>query len=391
MDKYIIELLKTSNRIIIPELGAFIAKKDEPGTILFNEFLKFNDGVFVGFVAEQENIEKEEALEKTERFVKEIYLELEKGKAHVIGNLGEFQRDEKGKIQFIPIASAKEQEVEEKKGKEEEEKKEEEKKVKEEKKKAEEEKKKKEEETKKAKEKEKGSMKVTAGKTEEPKELIELDQKEEKSVPKEEEISGETTEPSGKEEEIEKATEEPPGKIEEEEPAFIYEEKKKSKALLWFLLLLIPVVLFLIWFFLLRDGKPTEPIPPYPDEVERTEEAATPQPAVVDEDSTEMEQSVQTEQPEMIPEEPAVKEEVTPPAVTGEKKYYIVAGCFEIEQNADNYVTLLRNKGYDSKKFRMIGRLHAVSFQAYSSKNEAIRKLYEIRETVEPNAWLLYY
>ena len=85
MDKYITELLKTTNRIIIPELGAFITKKDEPGIIVFNEFLKFNDGVFVGYVAEKENIEKEEALGKTENFVKEIHLELEKGESHAIG------------------------------------------------------------------------------------------------------------------------------------------------------------------------------------------------------------------------------------------------------------------------------------------------------------------
>lgn len=389
MDKYIIELLKTSNRIIIPELGAFIAKKDEPGTILFNEFLKFNDGVFVGFVAEQENIEKEEALEKTEKFVKEIFLELEKGESHVIENLGEFQKDEKGKIQFTPITSAKEQEVEEKKGKEEKKKAEEAKEAEE--KKMKEAKKKEEEEKKKAEEKEKESVKVTAGKAEEPKELIELEEKEKEPVAEEEEIKEEAEELPEKEEEIEEVTEEPPGKVEEEKPSFIYEEKKKSKGYLWLLLLLIPIALFLIWFFFLRDGKPTEPVPPYPDEMERTEEAATLQPAVVDEDSTEMEQPVQTEQSEIMPEEPAVEEEVLQPAISGEKKFYVVAGCFEIEQNADNYVTLLRNKGYDSKKFGMIGRLHAVSFHVYSSRNEAIRKLHEIRETVEPNAWLLYY
>jgi len=372
MDKYITKLLKTANRIIIPELGAFIVKKDEPGTILFNEFLKFNDGVFVGYVAEQESIEKEEALEKTENFVKQIFLQLEKGESHVIENLGAFQKDEKGKIQFIPIAAVKEEELEEKKEEEKAEKK---------KKKAE----------------EKESVKLAAGMPEESKELIELEEKEKEPVAEEEE----TEELPEKEEEIEKVEEKPPEKVEEEEPSFIYEEKKKSKGYLWLLLLLIPVALFLIWFFFLRDGKPVEQaVQPVPAE---TEEAITTQPEAVAEEGEEtaitgeegaveeVAETAEPQQPEAIPEKPEVDEEVTQPVVSGEKRFYIVAGCFEIEENADKYVRLLRDKGYDSEKFGMIGRLHAVSVYSNPSRSEAIRKLHEIRETVEPNAWLLYY
>jgi cell division septation protein DedD len=364
MDKYIVELLKTNNRIILPELGAFITKKDEPENIVFNEFLKFNDGIFVSFIAEKEKIEKEEALEKTENFVKEIFLELEEGNAHVIEGLGEFKKDEKGKIQFITDAAKKEKEMQEENRKEE------------------------------KKKKEKKAVippiEPVAEKIEEPKELMELDEKEEEEpiTEEEEEINVIEEELPEKEEEIKEVMEEPPEKEEEKEPSLIYEEKKKSNPFWWLLWILIPVVLFLIWFIFLRDGKPVDQEQAIKPETELTEEIATPQPAAV---TKEIAETAESQQPEVVPEEPKVEEEVAQPAVTGEKKFYIVVGCFEIEKNADNYVALLKNKGFDSEKFGMIGRFHAVSFQAYSSRNEAIRKLNEIRETIEPNAWLLYY
>jgi hypothetical protein len=75
----------------------------------------------------------------------------------------------------------------------------------------------------------------------------------------------------------------------------------------------------------------------------------------------------------------------------GEKLYYVVVGCFEVESNADNYVIKLREKGCDSKKFGMRGRLHMVCCKAYSGKQEAINELNKIRADFEPNAWLLYY
>lgn len=380
MDKYIVELLKTSNRIILPELGAFITKKDEPETIVFNEFLKFNDGVFVSYVAEKEAIEKEEALEKTENFVKEIFLELEKGNAHVIKDLGEFQKDEKGKIQFIPAAAKKEKEIpkaekadieaapvtkpEEKADPAEEEKKKAEEKLKEEKKK----------EKKAAKPPEETVAKII----EEPKELIELEEKEEEV-------------PITEEEAIKAIEEEPPEKKEEKAGPVTYTEKKRSKALMWLLLSLIPVALFVIWFVFLRNGKPVEPDQAILTITEKTEEAVTPQPAVVAEDNIETEEPQQTEQSERLPEEPEALEEVVQPAAAGGKKFYIVAGCFEIEENADNYVTLLRGKGHNPEKFGMIGRLHAVSFHSFSSREEALSELNHIRKTAEPSAWMLYY
>lgn len=435
MDKYIIELLKTHTRIILPELGAFITKKDEPGNIVFNEFLKFNDGVFVGYVAEKEKIEKEKALEKTENFVKEILLELERGKSHVIENLGEFKKDDRGKIQFIPQAAVKEQEIDQKKKAEEAKKKEEEKKKAEEAKKMEEEKmaeeaKKKEEEKKKAEEakrkeeekkkaeeikrmeeektkaeeekkEKKKEVKVTETKAAETRELIELDEIEKKPVPGEEKPAEEEKIAGRKGKDIEEITGKPEEKEAEKKTPFVYEEKKKSKTYRWLLLLLIPVALFLIWYFVLKEDKPAEQaVQPAPAE---TEEVAKTRPEAVGEEGEETpplqteaiaEEPGETEesrQQEVVPEEPEVEDKATQPAVRGEKRFYIVAGCFKIEANADKYVTQLRNKGYDSEKFGMVGRLHAVSVYNSLSRDEAIRKLNEVRESLESTAWLLYY
>ena len=423
MNKYIVELLKTTNRIIIPELGAFITKKDDPETIVFNEFLKFNDGVFIDHIAEKEGIENDKALEMTGGFVKEIFEKLEKGGVHVIEGLGEFQKDAKGKIQFVPdtvkkdspkakktakkVAPVvkpkeipdpdKEKKALEAKRKEEEEKKKAEEKMKEEEMKKEKEKKaaeeKKEEEMKKQEEKMKEEEKKKAKivtqplvdpvpkKSEEPKELIELDEKEkEESISEKKVIK--TKEEKSPEKKVEKAT------------TIIHTEKKKSNLLMWLLLSLIPVILFVVWFMFLRDGKqPVETEQAIQAEPEKTEEAITPQPAIAATDTAETVEPQSTEQTDVLPEKPEIVEEevVAQPAVTGGKKFYIVAGCFEKEENADNYVTLLRDKGFNPEKFGTIGRLHAVSFRSFSSREEAIVELKNIRNTTEPSAWLLYY
>jgi len=426
MNKYIVELLKTTNRIIIPELGAFITKKDEPENIVFNEFLKFNDGVFVDHVAEKEGIENDKALEMTGGFVKEIFEKLEKGNIHVIEGLGEFRKDAKGKIQFVtdtvkkdspkakktakkvaPVVKPKEipdpdkeKETLEAKRKEEEEKKkaeEQKKKEADEKKKIEEKKKeedeKKEEEMKKQDEKKKEEEEKRAKivtqplvdpvpkKSEEPKELIELDEKEKEEFISEKKVI-KTKEEKSPEKKVEKAI------------TIIHTEKKKSSLLMWLLLSLIPVILFVVWFVFLRDGKqPVETEQVIQAEPEKTEEAITPQPAIAATDTAETAEPQPTEQTDVLPEEPEIVEEevVAQPAVTGGKKFYIVAGCFEKEENADNYITLLRDKGFNPEKFGTIGRLHAVSFRSFSSREEAIVELKNIRNTTEPSAWLLYY
>ncbi len=71
-------------------------------------------------------------------------------------------------------------------------------------------------------------------------------------------------------------------------------------------------------------------------------------------------------------------------------KYYVVAGAFRIEANANKKVGQLIKQGYDAQ---LIGvnkyGLHQVSYAGFPDKNEALNSLRHIKRTVTPEAWLL--
>jgi cell division septation protein DedD len=80
----------------------------------------------------------------------------------------------------------------------------------------------------------------------------------------------------------------------------------------------------------------------------------------------------------------------TPPAGQT-RKYYVVAGMFSIQTNAEDLVNTLKSKGYDAELFGRHGNLYAVSFSSHVSKTAAVQELNRIREQINLKAWLLYY
>ena len=109
--KYIVELLKDNSRVIIPNLGAFMAKhkpdadanskelKDK--IISFNDFLKYNDGLLVNHIITIEKVSKDEAQKKIKEFVATIDKEIRAGKKFEIKGLGEIFLDDRGGVKFI--------------------------------------------------------------------------------------------------------------------------------------------------------------------------------------------------------------------------------------------------------------------------------------------------
>ncbi len=69
------------------------------------------------------------------------------------------------------------------------------------------------------------------------------------------------------------------------------------------------------------------------------------------------------------------------------KKYYVVAGCFSSENNADKLVNKLRGEGYDAQKFGKIGSLHAVCYSCFDIKQDALNQIAKIGSS---EAWLKY-
>lgn len=69
MEQYIVELIKSNNRIIIPGFGAFLIARERGYTVLFNNFLNFNDGLLAAYIAQKEGITTDQANEQIEQYV----------------------------------------------------------------------------------------------------------------------------------------------------------------------------------------------------------------------------------------------------------------------------------------------------------------------------------
>ena len=116
LSKYIKNLLDVHSRVIVPDLGAFMLKGDASKTIYFNEFLRFNDGLLVDSVAEQEQVDKIEAAKKVKNFVDNINKQLSDNKLVVLEGLGTLYLDINEKIQLrisdAPVQPVKQPETE---------------------------------------------------------------------------------------------------------------------------------------------------------------------------------------------------------------------------------------------------------------------------------------
>ncbi len=386
MDKYITSLIQKKNRVIIPEFGAFIVKQGHPKTVVFNEFLKYNDGLLVNEVKETEKISEEEALKKVEEYVSDINGKLNIGQQHIIEGFGILKKDNSGRITFKADESVKTG-------------------------------------TAQAPEKPKEEKKEEpqAKKEDVPIELDEEKDKEEKapekptapaakpaatqakaSASKEMKPKEETTPkklPEKKQEPVVKETATPieTRKTTTETKKYVYTAPKsnRSRNIIWISMIVVIVGLITVWLIVNRDY-----IFGGDDETEQTTITLKPEnddAGPVDDQTGTQDQQGQTEEPQATPSESAKQAAESDAAETanqpsaGQKKYYIVAGCFQYEKNADNYVSYLRDQGFDADKFGKYGKLHAVSFDAFTSYNEAVNELNRIKKSTEPEAWILYY
>jgi cell division septation protein DedD len=89
--------------------------------------------------------------------------------------------------------------------------------------------------------------------------------------------------------------------------------------------------------------------------------------------------------------EPLPSEKETSSIPAG-KRYYIIAGSFVQEVNADKYVTRLQQQGYEATKIpRQKKNMYAVGCISYDSQKEALSQLNHYRNKVHPQAWVLGY
>ena len=100
MDKYLVEILKAFNTIIIPGLGALNLTNPETGECLFMPYLKYDDGKLSLYISETEGMSDNDAKNLIAKYVREIEAKLNSGESYDMYQFGSFIKNPSGDIEF---------------------------------------------------------------------------------------------------------------------------------------------------------------------------------------------------------------------------------------------------------------------------------------------------
>lgn len=355
MDELIISLLKENGRIILPDFGALIVKQKNPFTVIFNEFLQYNDGFFTAAVENKFQISKAEAVEKVQQFVSALNQSLDKGEEILLEEIGILYKTPAGKITLSDrsvlkqgppadktnISEIKTPDVEFDLS---------------------------------AGEQEKDVVHETsASKTEfqtRPITDIKPRVEEKTKIVAEQEFSKEKAKPE-------------PVKPLINDDYSITKERSKASIIIWVLLIILvngAIIGYFIFnneikiFLNKKSDSKTNLIVDSPEVPAISNDTA----AISD-----LEPTITVEEPQTVTEE----YQANPAGLAG-TKYYVVAGVFRDEANAERQVSELREKGFNAEKFGKIGHMFAVSYDVFQSKSEADKFLKKIQNETDPGAWI---
>lgn len=370
MIDYIIEILESNNRLIVPELGAFIVKQRTPLKIVFNEFLQYNDNMLVETISKKENIDISEAKNRIDKFTHEIKSILNQGEYYALDKLGDLIKNPSGKIILCEPNSVFEKsilyqdndipiEIEEAEAPE-------------------------------------TNMEPVSEDSASKTELHEKSELIESETPKPELIESQISEP-----EIKKISEEPKPSVKEKEksenkeveieipkPYVISEDVnvnrepstiKTKSVVIWTLIILLANMVIAGIFLRNHIGnffrKNVETVQP----VIAIDSAKT-------QDST-ITSVLDTTIKDVITSELSKNEGIQTSQTIEGNRYYIVAGVFKNEANADNLVSELIKKGFKPEKFEK-GEMFGVSYESFTSKDDAEKALIRIKSETDAGAWL---
>jgi len=100
MDKYLLDILKEMNTIIIPGLGALTITNNTTGEIMFMPYLKYDDGKLARYIAQKEDWSENEAHNLIAKYVREIEAKLNIGDTYDMYRFGTFCKNSSGDIEF---------------------------------------------------------------------------------------------------------------------------------------------------------------------------------------------------------------------------------------------------------------------------------------------------
>jgi cell division septation protein DedD len=375
---YIRELLKSHNRVIVPDLGAFLRKNENPDLLYFNEFLRFNDGLLLDYLAEKENIDKIEAAKKIKNYVADINSKLKDKQPVDLKDIGTLYMDNTDKIQlkidllkiFVPEEPSNTEKTEVK-------------------------------EAKKVKEVKKEIIPTPTPIIEEkiPEPVIEK-QKEEIPLTEEKKTAQEITFGSMDEPSAEQPKKTGP-KIED----IVNPPVKNHYGIgLWLTIVIVLIALFLVWFYIIRPkyNKPSNQnniiksdtaaliSNPVSDSIPKTDTSKK----VIDNTAAKKESNLRTS----IKKEPDIttslvkkpnKTTVSLSAKTN-KMYYLVVGCFAMESNANKLVQSLKVKGFNAQIIAKIDQMYFVSIASFTDKQSAKSEMAKLK-LQGYSCWLKYY
>ncbi len=344
MEKYILDLIKDHNRVIVPNFGAFIVSREKGQTILFNSFLSFNDGLLINHICKANSIETPEATIMVEEYVAKIKGALDTKGIFEMDELGTFTKDQNGILRFIQKEPEGMPKPEIKSSKP-------------------------------AKATDSSDLLDIDGSGVTGAVVLEETIKPSEPASKEKLLIIDNTPPA-----TNTPTSTPTSKavVETKKPVskpmqshkttkeIIHTERRGLPLWLIILLIMLPLILLLIYFlFINGDGI-------------KLFKAKTPPP---------VEQVVVEEKPEEpIVEEPAP---VEPAPVLGSRQHHIILGSFKDEVNANQLLNKLKEKGYsNASSFNYQGRI-LVSAEWHTSVNKALERQEELLKELQMENWVL--
>jgi hypothetical protein len=76
-------------------------------------------------------------------------------------------------------------------------------------------------------------------------------------------------------------------------------------------------------------------------------------------------------------------------ALTVNKKYFLIGGCFKKEKNADNFMIKLQSMGYEALEVDVNNGLHRIAISGYNSRKKAKEAKRELLEKEGISSWIL--
>jgi nucleoid DNA-binding protein len=425
MNKYIIELLKLSGRVIIPDFGCLSI--DDDGKTVFNTYIKFDDGKLSSYICEQSGAEPQDVINKISAWARELKAQVNTGVDYELVGLGSFYKTGPDEIDFRNEGKKAPSELENERVSELvneiQNEKELENKIENEEKSDNEEIDTVSVESKHSKniyippsedlkkEEKMTSLDDVLGITPLAEEtaneaahraeiMDEIEHKEElvekpiiveapkaepkpveiKEVTKEEVIPVAPADKTEKQEEIKEATQAEEVTVKRKRGVFFY----INIALLALILGLSVCAYFYMDELSRWLGIKTENVLPEPESKEELVEEEVP---VLEE----QEEQVVVEEPleeisETPVDQPIIQET---PAVSAGGNFHIIVGTFSVKENADRLVQKIRDAGYDGKIITSTDNGHTVSFHTYNTKDEAANQISKAKEITGTSAYVL--